>query len=93
MSATPARSTASRRREIVRRGSRSRPYRTGAYGAWAMHVRGLPAEAGLEDQPALVDALLAPLAPDVYLHQRESGLTVEQVSDDLAVLARRALGA
>jgi AcrR family transcriptional regulator len=70
-----------------------RRYRTGAYGAWAMHLRRLLAEAGLEDHRALVDAFLAPLAPDVYVHQRESGLTPEQISDDLAVLARRALGA
>jgi AcrR family transcriptional regulator len=70
-----------------------RRYRTGAYGAWAMHVRGLLAEAGLDERRALVDALLAPLAPDVYLHQRESGLRAEQISEDLAVLARRALSA
>jgi AcrR family transcriptional regulator len=68
-----------------------RRYRTGAYGAWATHVRGLLAEAGLADHPALVDALLAPLAPDVHLHQRRSGLTAEQISEDLAALARRAL--
>ncbi len=70
-----------------------RRYRTGAYAAWAMHVRALLSEAGLDDHPALVDALLAPLAPDLYLHQRESGLTAEQISRDLAELARRALGA
>jgi AcrR family transcriptional regulator len=70
-----------------------RRYRTGAYAAWAMHVRGLLSEAGLDDHPALVDALLAPLAPDLYLHQRESGLAAEQISGDLAELARRALGA
>jgi AcrR family transcriptional regulator len=70
-----------------------RRFRTGAYGAWAAHVRGLLAEAGLEARPGLVDALLAPLAPDVYLHQRESGLTEEQISGDLAELARRALSA
>jgi AcrR family transcriptional regulator len=68
-----------------------RRYRTGAYAAWAIHVRALLAEAGLEEQRALVDALLAPLAPDVFLHQRESGLTAVQIADDLAVLARRAL--
>jgi AcrR family transcriptional regulator len=70
-----------------------RRYRTGAYGAWATHMRALLAEAGLEQHGALVDALLAPLAPDVYLHQRESGQTAEQISDDLAVLARGALSA
>jgi AcrR family transcriptional regulator len=68
-----------------------RRYQTGAYGAWATHVRGLLAEAGLDDHPALVDALLAPLAPDVHLHQRRSGLTAEQISEALVALARRAL--
>jgi AcrR family transcriptional regulator len=70
-----------------------RRYRTGAYGAWATHIRGLLAEAGLEDRRALVDALLAPLAPDVYLHQRSSGLTAERISGDLSELALRALSA
>jgi AcrR family transcriptional regulator len=70
-----------------------RRYRTGAYGVWATHVRALLAEAGLEAHPGLVDALLAALAPDVYLHQRESGLTAKQISGDLAELARRALSA
>ena len=69
-----------------------RRYRTGAYGAWAMHVRGLLSEARLDDHPALVDALLAPLAPDVYLHQRGTGLAAERISEDLAELARRTLG-
>jgi AcrR family transcriptional regulator len=68
-----------------------RRYRNGAYGAWAAHVRGLLAEAGLEDRQALVDVLLAPLAPDVHRHQRGAGLTAEQISDDLAELARRTL--
>ena len=52
-----------------------RRYRTGAYRAWRLHVGGLLAEAGLGDRPALVDALLAPLAPDVFAHQRASGST------------------
>jgi AcrR family transcriptional regulator len=69
-----------------------RRYRTGAYGAWAMHVRGLLSEARLDDRPALVDALLAPLAPDVYLHQRGTGLAAKRISEDLAELARRTLG-
>jgi AcrR family transcriptional regulator len=69
-----------------------RRYRTGAYGAWAMHVRGLLSEARLDDHPALVDALLAPLAPDVYFHQRGTGLAAKRISEDLAELARRTLG-
>jgi AcrR family transcriptional regulator len=68
-----------------------RRYRSGAYSAWALHVRGLLAEAGLDAHAALVDALLAPLAPDVYAHQRRSGLTARQIAGDLAVLARRVL--
>ena len=68
-----------------------RRFRIGAYGAWATHIRGLLGDAGLDDRRALVDALLAPLAPDVYLHQRGSGLTAQQISGDLTELARRAL--
>jgi AcrR family transcriptional regulator len=68
-----------------------RRYRTGAYSAWALHVRGLLAEAGLDDHPALVDALLAPLAPDVYLHQRRSGLAADEITRALATLARSVL--
>lgn len=70
-----------------------RRYRTGAYGAWALHVAGLLEEAGLGERRALVDALLAPLAPDVFAHQRAAGLSPEQIADDLAALAGRALTA
>jgi AcrR family transcriptional regulator len=69
-----------------------RRFRTGAYGAWSLHVSSLLSEAGLGDGPALVDALLAPLAPDVFGHQRATGLTARQIADDLAILAGRALG-
>jgi AcrR family transcriptional regulator len=68
-----------------------RRYRTGAYRAWALHLGVLIEEAGLERHPALVDALLAPLAPDVFAHQRASGLTAEQIAADLSALAHRAL--
>jgi AcrR family transcriptional regulator len=67
-----------------------RRYRTGAYRAWATHVALLLDEAGLGDQPALVDVLLAPLAPDVYVHQR-TRLTRPQIAESLAILARRIL--
>ena len=53
----------------------ARRYRTGAYRAWELHVTVLLADAGLDDHVALVHALLAPLAPDVYAHQRASGCT------------------
>jgi AcrR family transcriptional regulator len=68
-----------------------RRYQTGAYQAWALHVRTLLTEAGLDDHPALVDALLAPLAPDVFAHQRASGLTPAQIAGALTTLARRTL--
>jgi AcrR family transcriptional regulator len=67
-------------------------YRTGAYRAWALHVGSLLDEAGLGDRPALVGALLAPLAPDVYAHQRESGVSRRRITGDLAFLARRVMG-
>jgi len=68
-----------------------RRYRTGAYGASALHVGGLLDEAGLGERRALVDALLAPLAPDVFAHQRDSGLSARQIADDLTILAARTL--
>ena len=69
----------------------ARRYDTGAYRAWELHVTTLLGEAGLADRPALVHALLAPLAPDVFAHQRASVCTVEQIAVDLETLARRAL--
>jgi AcrR family transcriptional regulator len=69
-----------------------RRYRTGAYGAWTVHVGALLSEAGLGDSPALIDAILAPLAPDVFAHQRATGLSEAQIADDLTILATRALG-
>jgi len=66
---------------------------TGAYGAWALHVRLLVEEAGLADHEGLTDALLAAVAPEVFARQRASGLTAEQIARDLSVLARRALAA
>jgi AcrR family transcriptional regulator len=66
-------------------------YRTGAYQAWRLHIGALLVEAGLDDHPALADALLAPLAPDVFAHQRASGHTAAEIAGDLAVLARRTL--
>lgn len=69
----------------------SRRYHTGAYAAWASHVGALLADAGLGDHPALTDVLLAPLAPDVYTHQRAAGHAAERVAADLTLLARRTL--
>ncbi|MFH8369786.1 TetR/AcrR family transcriptional regulator [Streptomyces sp. NPDC018031] len=61
---------------------------TGAYGFWRAHVRALLREARTERPDALVDILLAPLAPEVYLHQRNTvGLTPEQIAEGLHRLA------
>jgi AcrR family transcriptional regulator len=70
----------------------ARRYSTGAYRAWALHVGALIEEAGLGAAPALRDALLAPLAPDVFAHQRASGISADAIARALATLARRALG-
>jgi AcrR family transcriptional regulator len=70
----------------------TRRYGTGAYDAWSLHVHTLLTEAGLEDSRALVDALLAPLAPDVFAHQRERAVSAERIAGDLALLAQRVLG-
>jgi AcrR family transcriptional regulator len=69
----------------------ARRYETGAYRAWSLHVAALLEEAGLRDQPALVDALLAPLAPDVVAHQRAGGLSARRVARDLGLIAHRVL--
>lgn len=71
----------------------ARRYTVGAYAAWQAHVTALLAEAGLGDRAALVHALLAPLAPDVFAHQRASGCTAEEIADDLELLAGRLLTA
>lgn len=70
----------------------ARRYATGAYRAWAWHIAALLEEAGLEGHPALTDALLAPLAPDLFAHHRESGLSAKRIADDLTVLAGVTLG-
>ena len=70
----------------------ARRYGTGAYRAWRLHVGALLAEAGLGDHPALADALLAPLAPNLIAHQRSSGRTPDEIAADLTLLAHRTLG-
>src|SRR5205085_726825 len=69
-------------------------FRIGAYQAWRMHLTVLIGELrpGLSDADAgwLADALLAPLAPDLYAHQRrDRGLTMEQIADNLLSLSGR----
>ena len=70
----------------------ARRYRTGAYAAWRLHVAALLDDAGLAGHPALPDALLAPLAPDVFALQRASGTPAGEIASDLALLAHAVLG-
>ncbi|MET9210368.1 MULTISPECIES: TetR/AcrR family transcriptional regulator [unclassified Nocardia] len=67
-------------------------FATGAYGFWSAHVRALLADAGVAQPDSLVDTVLAPLAAEVYLQQRERGLSAEQIVDGLTLLAHRLLG-
>ncbi|WP_433592604.1 TetR/AcrR family transcriptional regulator [Nocardia sp. CA-145437] len=66
-------------------------FRTGAYRFWALHVRTLLTEAGVAEPDALVDALLAPLAAEVYRQQRDRGLGTGQIAAGLARLAHGVL--
>jgi len=66
-------------------------FATGAYGFWSAHVRSLVVEAGIAEPDAMVDALLAPLAAEVYVHQRARGLPSAQVTTALARLAHAVL--
>jgi AcrR family transcriptional regulator len=75
-----------------------RRFATGAYGFWHAHVRALLVDAGGEhlDHPgrldALVDVLLAPLAPELYQHQRDRGRSVAEITAALSHLAQASLG-
>ncbi len=68
-----------------------RRFTTGAYRAWALHVGALLDDAGVGEPPALVDALLAPLAPEVFAHQRAAGLAPAAIAAGLETIARRVL--
>jgi AcrR family transcriptional regulator len=76
----------------------ARRFATGAYGFWHAHVRALLVAAGGEPVAhpgrldALVDTLLAPLAPELYQHQRDRGRSVADVTAALTHLARVTLG-
>lgn len=63
--------------------------RTGAHGAWLLHLAALATEAGVDGSPqVLAEQLLAPLAPELYAFQRaELGRTREDVVAALTVLA------
>ncbi|WP_063060795.1 TetR/AcrR family transcriptional regulator [Nocardia sienata] len=62
-------------------------FATGAYGFWSAHVRALLVTAGVARPDSLVDVLLAPVAVEVYRHQRERGLSSTQITTALADLA------
>ncbi len=66
-------------------------YRTGAHAFWRLHVAHLVREAGRPDPEVLADQLLAPLAPELFRHQRESGVTPERITAGLAALAHGVL--
>lgn len=62
-------------------------FNVGAYGFWRSFVAALLRESGL-DSGTLADALLAPLAPEVFHYQRhDRGHTVSEVQEALAQLA------
>ncbi|MFJ6672626.1 TetR/AcrR family transcriptional regulator [Actinosynnema sp. NPDC091369] len=63
-------------------------FRAGAYGFWRRHVAAL-----VDGAPtAVVDALMAPLAPEVYQYQRQvRGLGPDEVVAGLDWLTRRVL--
>ena len=70
----------------------TRRYQTGAYGFWRIHVRNLLAEAGLPTSDAMIDVLLAPLAPDLFDHLRhQRKQSRPKIKAALATLARRVL--
>ncbi len=67
-------------------------FTTGAYGFWRVHVRSLLKDAGVPDPDPLVDVLLAPLAPEVYDHQRhERRIAARRIRAGLQDLAHRVL--
>jgi AcrR family transcriptional regulator len=66
-------------------------FAVGSYGFWRAHVRSLLVEARIPDPDALVDVLLAPLAAEVFRHQRANGVTAAQVADALGLLAHQVL--
>ncbi|MED7954236.1 helix-turn-helix domain containing protein [Streptomyces sp. BE20] len=67
-------------------------FRTGAYAFWRLHVTHLARQAGLPDPETLADQLLAPLAPELFRHQRDSGRTPGQITAGLSTLAHGTLG-
>jgi AcrR family transcriptional regulator len=67
-------------------------FATGAYGFWRAHTRALAEAAGAPEPDVLADVLLAPLAPDLFLHATERGVSRERFAATLRYLADRLLG-
>ena len=66
-------------------------FRTGVYGFWRKHVEVLVRTAEVNAPPAVVDALMAPLAPELFEYQRARGLTPAEIAEGLRWLAARTL--
>lgn len=67
-------------------------YAAGAYGFWRLHVRTLLVAADAADPEALLDVALAPIAPEVFHHQRHTlGLSCARIAAALDLLAHRLL--
>jgi AcrR family transcriptional regulator len=66
-------------------------FEVGSYGFWRAHVRSLLVDAAVPGPDALADVLLAPLAAEVFCHQRANDLTPGQIADALRHLAGRVL--
>jgi AcrR family transcriptional regulator len=66
-------------------------YRIGSYQAWRLHVMTL-LEGHVADPAVTADALLAPLAADLYRHlRRESGVSAKRIRDAVVSLGAAAL--
>jgi AcrR family transcriptional regulator len=66
-------------------------FEVGSYGFWRAHVRSLLVEGAVPGPDALVDVLLAPLAAEVFRHQRANGVPAQQITAALTLLVHRML--
>jgi AcrR family transcriptional regulator len=67
-------------------------YRSGLHAAWRTHVAVLLREARPDaDADVLAEALLAPLAGDLYAHLRDGGVAPERIRAAVHSIARGAL--
>jgi AcrR family transcriptional regulator len=88
---TEAELTLIRALDDLRPGAR---FSVGPYPAWRLHVMVLLEQIGGDYDPAwCAEALLAPLSPGLYAHQRrERGLTTDEIKRHIAGLARAVYG-